>query len=158
MKAFNKLVGSEVVVDTGMVIEYLDGSEMGKKIYDLIFTNEFIISILATPILAIEVYYLLRRKSPKEFVIETIKKLQNIITFIPLNEYITFCGEIKASHPFALSDCCTLGLAEYKNIKALFIHEKEIDAQFQKAGSNQYTQRVVFIDDFQLFEKEESEF
>jgi len=153
LKAFNKIVGSEVVVDTGIVIEYLNGSEIGKKIYDLIFTNEFIISILATPILAIEVYYLLRRKSSKEFVIETMKKLQSIITFIPLNDYITFCGEIKAKHPFALADCCTLGLAEYKDIKALFIHEKEIDEQLQKTGSNQYTQRIVFIDDFQLFEE-----
>ena len=151
MKAFNKLVGPEIVVDTGLVIEYLNGSERGKKIYELILTNEFINSILATPVLAIEVYYLLRRKSPREFVEETIKKLRSFITFLPLNDYITFCGEIKAKHPFALSDCCTLGLAEYKNIKALFIHEKEIDEQLQKDGSNQYTQRIIFIDDLQSF-------
>jgi len=151
LKTFNKSVGSEIVVDTGIVIEYLNGTERGKKIYDFILTNEFISSILATPVLAIEVYYLLRRKSPREFVEETIKKLRNFITFLPLNDYITFCGEIKAKHPFALSDCCTLGLAEYKNIKALFIHEKEIDEQLQKAGSNQYTQRIIFIDDFQSF-------
>ena len=106
---------------------------------------------MATPILAIEVYYLLRRKSPKDFVEETIKRLRSIITFAPLNDYIIFCGEIKAKYPFALSDCCTLGLAEYKNIKALFIHEKEIDEQLQKAGSNQDTQRIIFIDDFQTF-------
>ena len=151
MKAFNKLVGPEIVVDTGLVIEYLNGSERGKKIYELILTNEFINSILATPVLAIEVYYLLRRKSPREFVEETIKKLRSFITFLPLNDYITFCGEIKAKHSFALSDCCTLGLAEYKNIKALFIHEKEIDEQLKKDGSNQYTQRIIFIDDLQSF-------
>ena len=152
MKTFNKLIGSEIVVDTGLIIEYLNGNEREKKIYELILTNEFISSILATPILAIEMYYLLRRKSPKQFVEETIKKLRSFITFLPLNDYIAFCGEIKTQHPFALSDCCTLGLAEYKNIKALFVHEKEIDEQFQKVGSNQYTQRVVFIDDFQSFQ------
>ena len=151
MKAFNKAIGPEIVVDTGIVIEYLNGSEVGKKIKENIFLNEFIVSILATPVLAIEIYYLLRRKSSMKFTMETIKKLQSIITLIPLDEYINNCGEIKAKHPFALSDCCTLGLAQFKDIKALFIHEREIDQQLQKIGSNEYTQRIVFIEDFELF-------
>ncbi len=65
------------------------------------------------------------------------------------------CGEVKAKHPFALSDCCTLGLAEYKDIKALFIHEREIDEQLQKVTHDQYTKRIVFLDDFQFIEEKE---
>ena len=147
MKVFNKVMGPEVVVDTGIIIEYLSGSEMGKKIKDSLFLNEFIISILASPLLAVEVYYLLRRKGSKDLTEETVKKLQRIISFIPLEEYINHCGEVKAKHPFALSDCCTLGLAEYKDIKALFIHAREIDEQLQKVTHDQYTKRIVFLDD-----------
>lgn len=151
MKTINKIIGPEVVVDTGIVIEFLEGSPAGKKIKELIFTNEFVVSILATPVLAVETYYLLRRKSSKSFATEAIRKLERIISFIPLNEYLIQCGEIKALDAFALSDCCTLALAKHKDIKALFKHEKEIDNQLEKIGTNHYTQRIVFIDDFELF-------
>ncbi|HUY00537.1 MAG TPA: PIN domain-containing protein [Candidatus Deferrimicrobium sp.] len=151
MKIFNKTIGSEIVVDTGLLVNYLEGTELGEKIKEFIFKNEFISSILATPVLGIEVYYILRRKYSKEFAIETIKKLQNTITFVPLEEYLSDCGEIKAKHPFALSDCCTLGLAQFMDLKALFVHEREIDNHLQRIGSDQFTQRIIFIDDFELF-------
>jgi len=149
--AFNRVIGPEIVVDTGIIVEYLEGTELGNKILEFIFKNEFINSILATPLLAIEVYYILRRKYSRKFVVNTIKKLQKIITFVPLDDYIMLCGEIKAKHPFALADCCTLGLAAFLELKALFVHETEIDNQLQKAGSNQYTKRILFVDDFDLF-------
>lgn len=148
---FNNTIGQQVVVDTGIIIEYLQGTELGKKIKDFIFKNEFIESIMATPVLAIEVYYILRRKYSKSFTLKAINRLQNIIRFFPLNEYISESGEIKAKHPFALSDCCTLGLAVNKDIKALFIHEREIDKQLKKVKIDQFTQRIIFIDDFELF-------
>jgi predicted nucleic acid-binding protein len=151
LKTFNRTIGPEVVIDTGIVVEYLEGSPAGKKIKEIVFGNEFVVSILATPVLAIEVYYLLRRKSSKNFAVTMIQKLEDILTFVPLNGYLIHCGEIKALTAFALSDCYTLGLAEYMNLKALFKREKEIENQLQKVGSNQYTQRIVFIDDFQLF-------
>jgi hypothetical protein len=155
LKAFNKTIGPEVVVDTGIVLEYLNGSSAGKKIQELVFSNQFIISILATPVLAIEMYYLLRRKSGKDFVLKILQKLDAILSFVPLNDYLSQCGEIKATHPFALSDCCTLGLAAHKDLKALFLHEREIDDQLYEAGSDNYTQRIVFIDDFQAFKIQE---
>jgi hypothetical protein len=155
LKTFNRTIGPEVVIDTGIVVEYLEGSPAGKKIKEMVFDNEFVVSILATPVLAVEVYYLLRRKSSKSFTATTIQKLEDILTFEPLNEYIAHCGEIKALTAFALADCCTLGLAEHKNLKALFKREKEIDNQLKKVGINQYTQRIVFIDDFQLFKENE---
>lgn len=108
MKTINKIIGPEVVVDTGMVVAFLEGSLAGRKIKEIIFMNDFVVSILATPVIAIETYYRLRRKSTKIFATEAIRKLKKLLTFVPLNDYLIPCGEIKALNAFALSDCCTL--------------------------------------------------
>ena len=51
LKTFNKTIGPEIVVDTGIIIEYFEGTDRGKKIKTFIFENEFINSILEIQIL-----------------------------------------------------------------------------------------------------------
>ena len=54
LRIFNKTVGSFIVIDTGLLIEFLSASQHGKKIDAMIFKNEYIASVLISPDLNFE--------------------------------------------------------------------------------------------------------
>ena len=152
MRTFNKTIGSSLVVDTGLLIEFLSASEHGKKIDEMIFKNEFIASVLISPLTLVEIYYLTRRKSSMQRAKETINKIKNLITIAPLEEYLELLGEIKALTAFSLADSANIALAEYKNISVIFKHEQEIDNRLKQSTETPFASRIVFIDDFSHFQ------
>ncbi len=151
LRTFNQAVSASIVVDTGLILEYLNGSEEGKKVEVMIFQNPYIISVFVSQLTLIELYYLIRRKSSPERAKEELDKVRKITQTVPLDDFLEIVGEIKATTSFALADCATLALADLKKISALFKHESEIDARIAKDKSNSYVSRIVFIDDFQSF-------
>lgn len=151
LQTFNEAVGSFIVVDTGIIIEYFSGSPAGIKIKEMIFSNPFINSIYVSSLTFIEFYYLLRRKNSKEKTLSTIDKLKNLTKIIPIDDFLELIGEIKSLTPFSLTDCTNIALAEKKEIKILFKHEREIDKLLQSKNDLQYTSKIIFIDDFPYF-------
>ncbi|MHA1971393.1 MAG: PIN domain-containing protein [Candidatus Hodarchaeales archaeon] len=152
MQTFNNAITPSVVVDTGILIEFLTGTKEGQKIFELIFNNSYIVSILITPLTLIEIYYLIRRKSTKQRAIEEVNKITELVTVFPLAEILNEIGEVKAVTTFSLTDASSIALADFKQISVIFKHEKEIDKQLQQSKSSSFTGRIVFIDDFPYFQ------
>ena len=148
LKTFNQAVGPFVAIDTGVLLEFLTGTEIGKKIDLLIFKNTFIISISVTPLTLIEIYYLIRRKSTTDRTKAIIRDLKRLVTEIPITEYLELIGEIKAETAFSLADSAIIALAEYREIPVIFKKEQEIDKILKKAFSSRFLSKIVFIDDF----------
>lgn len=151
LQTFNKSVGSLVVVDTGILIEYLSGSEKGLKIKEMIFSNPFIVSVFVTPLTIIEIYFILRRKNSKEKADLFTYQIRELTKLIPIDDLIELIGEIKASTPFSIVDCSNIAVAEDKKIKVIFKHEKEIDKILEEHSNLGFTGRITFVDDFSYY-------
>ncbi|MFX0102385.1 MAG: PIN domain-containing protein [Candidatus Hodarchaeota archaeon] len=156
MRSFNKVVGSTVVLDTGLLIEFLTGTEIGATIEKVVFKNKFITSILLTPLTLIEIYYIIRRKSTSERARNEIKKVRKLARIVPIDEFVEIIGELKATTSIALSDVANIGLADYKDVKVLFKHETEIDEKLAQHASETFTERIVFIEDFPFYKEQSS--
>lgn len=153
MRTFNKTVSTSLVIDTGLMLEYLSGSKAGKIVDEMIFKNSYIASVLTGPLTLVEVYYLVRRKSNKERAEEEVNKIKKLVTILPIDNYLELLGEIKTVTAFSLTDAANIALAEYKNIFSVFKHEQEIDKKLALSKSTPYTSRIVFIDDFPYYKK-----
>jgi len=151
LRTFNLVVGSSLVIDTGVFIEFLSGTVAGGKISEMVFKNPFIASILINPLTCIEIYYLIRRKSSPERAREELNKVKKLVRIVPLEEFIEIVGEIKATTSLSLTDAANIALAEYKNIKVLFKHEQELDDQIGTKSDMPFRSRIVFVDDFTFY-------
>jgi len=147
------VISPEIVVDTGVLLEYLTGSPAGKAIEKMIILNDYIISILISPLTLVEIYYIFLRKNTEEIAEVFLNKIKDLIVTESLEKYIEESAIIKAETAFALADSCTLGLAEYRQITAIFKHENEIDRYLLKAKDKIHISRIVFIDDFPVFKE-----
>ncbi|MHA1237365.1 MAG: PIN domain-containing protein [Candidatus Hodarchaeales archaeon] len=154
MRTFNKSVSTSLVIDTGLLLEYLSGSPAGKIVDEMIFNNNYIASVLTCPLTLVEVYYLVRRKSNKERAQEEVKKIKKLVSILPIDNYLELLGEIKAITAFSLTDAANIALAEYKSISCVFKHEQEIDKKLALSKSTPFTSRIVFIDDFSYFKNQ----
>lgn len=153
MRTFNKSVSTSLVIDTGLLLEYLSGSKVGKIIDEMIFKNDYVASVLTSPLTMVEVYYLVRRKSNKSRAEEEVNKINKLVSLLSLDNYLELLGEIKAVTAFSLTDAANIALAEYKNISVVFKHEHEIDKKLTSSKSTPFTSRIVFIDNFPYFKK-----
>ena len=151
LQTFNKSVGPIAVVDTGILIEYLSGSNKGLKIKEMIFSNPFFVSVFVTSLNLIEIYYILRRKNSEEKATQLTNQIRELTKLVPIDDSIELIGEIKSSTPFSIVDCSNIAVAESKNIKAIFKHEKEIDKILEENSNLEFIGRIVFVDDFSYY-------
>lgn len=158
MLSFNKTVGSTVVLDTGLIIEFLMGTPIGAIINEMIFKNTYISAVLLTPLTLVEIYYIIRRRESPERARDEIDKIRRIVRIHPIDEFVEIIGELKATTSISLSDVASIGLAEYKDVKAIFKHEEEIDKKLAQYSFETFTKRIVFIEDFPFYKKMIEEF
>lgn len=151
LRTFNQAVGTSVVIDTGILVEYILATESGLKIKEMIFSNPFIVSVYISPLNLIELYYLFRRKNSKEETTDIINKVKELTKVESIEESVEIIGEIKAHTSFSVVDCSNLALAEKMNIKALFKHETEIDKLIKEEKNLDFITKLVFIDDFSYY-------
>ena len=137
-----------MVVDTGILLEFLLGTAQGQRINELLFSNDFISAIHITPITLVEMYYLVRRKRNRGETETEITRITSIVNVYPLESYLNLTGEIKAFTAISLADCATIALAETRYIPAIFKHENELDEKLKLSETTQHLSRIVFVDDF----------
>ena len=153
LRTFNQTVGPSIVIDSGILIEYLTGTVNGLKIKEMIFSNPFIVSINVSSLTIIEIYYIFRRKNSQESTRKIITNVKELVKIIPIEDFVELIGEVKSLTPFSLTDCSNIALAEKESIKVIFKHESEIDNQLHKANNSNYTANIIFIDDFNYFKE-----
>jgi predicted nucleic acid-binding protein len=148
LRTFNQAVGPIVAVDTGVLLEYLTGTDNGKKIDQLVFKNSFIISISVSPLTIVEIYYIVRRKTTSQRTKTVVRDLKKLVKIIPIEEYLELTGEVKAETSFSIADSAIIALAEYRDIPVIFKKEQEIENKLKKTISKRFTSQIIFIDDF----------
>ncbi|MEX2683500.1 MAG: PIN domain-containing protein [Candidatus Sigynarchaeota archaeon] len=158
LRSFNQVMGSTVVLDTSLLVEFLMGTKTGAVLDVMVFKNPFITSVLLNPLALIEIYYIIRRKSTPERARAEVNKIRKIVQIVSLEDYLEIVGELKATTSIALADVASIALAEYKDVKVLFKHEEEIDEKLEHHSSDAFIRRIVFIEDFPSYKEIEKKF
>ena len=123
-----------MIVDTGVLIEYIN--EAGKyheKVRKLV-ESESNDSLFVTPITLSEVLYVSYRvykaaglSDANNYAREFVEWLLSRLKVTEINhEIVMKAGEIKKKYGIALPDCYVIATADYLKDKALFKKEKEI--------------------------------
>ncbi|AHC51521.1 twitching motility protein PilT [Sulfolobus acidocaldarius SUSAZ] len=128
----------KAIIDTGVLVEILEGSDIGEKITRLIIQNQ--IEPLITDLTLTELQYVTCRKYGNKRSSEVIQKLlkSGFFGIVDSMRFARKAAEIKCAHSLSIVDAFNIGAAQELKINAIFKKEKEID----KSISN-----VVFADE-----------
>jgi predicted nucleic acid-binding protein len=127
------------IIDTGLLVEILEGSETGKKLLNLIINDK--IEPMITDVTLIELTYILCRKSGMDKAKELVKKLIDSGYFAVVNStsFSDIIAEIKCKFPISFIDAFNIGSAIGLKVNALFRKEREL--------LNMKLNNVLFIED-----------
>lgn len=123
-------MSKKYVLDTSALFTYIENEEGADEVDSLLLQAldnnvELFISIVSN----IEVFYITLREQGETKANERLKLIEDLpITQELLNQdLIKTVGEIKATKPMSLADCCIAGLAKLK--KAILVHK---DPEFEQ--------------------------
>ncbi|BDB99779.1 PIN domain-containing protein [Saccharolobus caldissimus] len=115
-----------VVVDTGVLVEVLEGSKLGEKFLKLVNSSK--LEPIITNLTLIELTYIICRKYGINKAKELVKKLLDSGYFEVVNalEFADHIIETKCNNSISIIDASVIATAKGLGIQALFKFEKEL--------------------------------
>ena len=115
-----------VVVDTGVLVEVLEGSDLGEKFLKLVNSSK--LEPIITNLTLIELTYIICRKYGINKARELVKKLLDSGYFEVVNalEFADHIIETKCNNSISIIDAYVIATAKGLGIQALFKLEKEL--------------------------------
>jgi hypothetical protein len=115
-----------VVVDTGVLVEVLEGSDLGEKFLKFVISSR--LEPIITNLTLIELTYIICRKYGINKARELVKKLLDSGYFEVVNalEFANHIIEMKCNNSISIIDASVIATAKGLGIKALFKLEKEL--------------------------------
>ena len=144
MSEKKNLQNASITVDTGILIELLEDSDLGKVFYQKVLAKPQFQNIYISPLTDTELKYIFCRqngyKDAKELVLEFLKDF-NICTESELRDE---AFRLKCNFPISIADCYSLAVGKVFNIPVYMIKVKEIEKVIDKLL---LMVKVIFIDD-----------
>lgn len=150
----------EVVMDTGVVVEYIDRRgrfhEQAETVFLSLFTGNMEV-LLPHPVLA-EIHYVsariyeaLKLESPREKATKLVTWLRGLPTVrVPDGgaDLAVEVGKVKLNYGLALTDCYVLAASKIHECKALF--RKREGEMLRSADVLKREYRIVFLEDYKF--------
>jgi predicted nucleic acid-binding protein len=136
-------IKSGVVLDTGILIEYLTGSILGQEIDTLIVSNPEVESIIITDLTITELYYIncrLRSTSDSKILLNDMIKA---FTISDTKDLRMIAGDIKCDRKISLADCYSIAAAEFHQIPVIFKYERELEREIKK---RKFSINLIMVD------------
>lgn len=135
-----------MVLDTGVLIELVAGTKLGRKIAS--FLKESSIRALTTELNIAELRYIICRKAGWGKSEEIADKLlrSGYIKAIWSDEISKRAAALKCKRALSLVDCFTIAAGEVLGAKVMFARrEKELEAELQR---EKFDATIIFAEDF----------
>ena len=135
---------TSIAVDTGILIEILEDSDLGKVFYQKVLESLQFQKIYISPLTDTELKYIFCRQSgykeAKELVLEFLKDF----IICSESELRDEAFRLKCNFPISIADCYSLAVGKVLNIPVYMIKEKEIEKVIDKLLS---MVKVIFVDE-----------
>ncbi len=116
----------KVVVDTGVLVEVLEGSELGEKFVHLVDSGK--LEPVITDLTLVEMIYVVCRKYGMDRARELVERLLGSGYFEVVNalDFSDVIAEIKCNNPLSIMDVSAIAVAKALGTMALFKSEREL--------------------------------
>ena len=135
---------ASITVETGILIELLEDSDLGKVFYEKVLARLQFQNIYISPLTDTELKYIFCRrngyKEAKELVLEFLKDF----IICSENELRDEAFRLKCNFPISIADCYSLAVGKVFNIPIYMTKEKEIEKVIDKLLS---MVKVIFVDE-----------
>ena len=128
-----------IVVDTSVLLEYLEDTPLGKKVFQKVLSNEEIKKFYIAPIVDTELKYILCRRKGYGKAIKIVSEL--LKDFEDLRDE---AAHLKCDFAISLADCYGLATAKLLEIPIYMKKEVEIEKIVKKLS---LIVKIKFIDD-----------
>lgn len=133
-----------IVIDTSVLVEFLEDTELGKKFYKEILSDPNILNFYIAPIVDTELKYILCRRKGYDKAIQTVSDFLKDFTFYEEDGLRDETAFLKCNYAISLADCYGLAIAKLLDIPFFMKKEGEIDKILNNIST---IVEIRFIDD-----------
>ncbi len=133
-----------IVIDTGVLLEYIEGTELGRKFKEHVLQNESLEHFYISPFVHTELLYIICRNSGFDQAQKTVTKFLRRFILFEEKKLRDVAAKLKCQYPISLADCYSIALALIQEIPLYMKREAEIEALLNQGA---FTTQIIFIDD-----------
>ncbi len=136
---------TSIIIDTGVLIELLENSELGKIFSKHFLENPQFERYYISPITDTELKYIFCRRSEYQEAKKIVSDLLKDFIICSESKLRDDAFRLKCNYPISLADSYSLAVAIVLNIPLCMKKEKEILNNLEKLSSEV---KIMFIDDY----------
>jgi len=144
MSEKKNLRNGSITVDTGILVELLEDSDLGKVFYQKVLAKLQFQNIYISPLTDTELKYIFCRRNGYTEAKELVLKFLKDFIICSENELRDEAFRLKCNFPMSIADCYSLAVGRVFNIPVYMIKEREIEKSIDKLLS---MVKVIFIDE-----------
>lgn len=140
-----KRLEGDLTLDTSVLVEYLAGSDLGRKVKDY-FENLGPDEKAHCSIYTLsELFYIICRLRGEEFAQQKIDEMlsSNMISVHGSVELAIKTGKLKCERAISLADCSSIAVATLTRTRAVFIEEEELKEEMDRSP---FEAEILFLD------------
>jgi len=145
MNANKDLHETSIIIDTGVLVELLENSELGKIFYKHFLENPQFERYYISPITDIELKYIFCRRNGYQEAKKIVSDFLKDFIICSESTLRDDAFRLKCNFPISLADSYSLAVAIVLNIPLCMKKEKEILNNIEKLSSEV---KIRFIDDY----------
>ena len=145
MSVNKDLLETSIIIDTGVLIELLENSELGKIFSKHFLENPQFERYYISPITDTELKYIFCRRSGYQEAKKIVSDLLKDFIICSESKLRDDAFRLKCNYPISLADSYSLAVAIVLNIPLCLKKEKEILNNLEKLSSEV---KIMFIDDY----------
>ena len=145
MSVNKDLLETSIIIDTGVLIELLENSELGKIFSKHFLENPQFERYYISPITDTELKYIFCRRSGYQEAKKIVSDLLKDFIICSESKLRDDAFRLKCNYPISLADSYSLAVAIVLNIPLCMKKEKEILNNLEKLSSEV---KIMFIDDY----------
>lgn len=134
---------NSIVVDTSVLLEFLEGTPLGKILFQKILSDSQIQEFYIAPIVDTELKYILSRRKGYENAIKITSEFLKDFTIYSEEKLRDEAAHLKCNFAISLADCYSLATAKLLDIPIYMKKEDEIEKVFSELS---ILVKINFID------------
>jgi uncharacterized protein len=115
------------VVDTSILIEFMEGSELGKRFEEQILNSPSLVNLKIPFVVEMELKYILGRRFGYNDAIEKVEKALQSFQVISEERLRNNAVKYKCKYSISIADCYSMALAEIEQIPLYMKKEREVE-------------------------------
>ena len=135
---------TSITIDTGILIEILEDSTLGKNFYEKVLAQSQLQNIYISPLTDLELKYVFCRKNDYKQAKELVSEFLKDFIICSESELRDEAFRLKCNLPISVADCYCIAVGKLFSIPVYMKREKEIEMVI-----NQLLKivKIIFIDD-----------